>query len=146
MVCIVHKLLFLTLRGQDNPAKSPVILAKAFFMRPSTSSLCSLVMPGDKRNPSMLRPTRHVSYDNSQVWSLHQFSCVGVLLSRIGVTTGAFHLSTIDVFSKFLVTFAPIAAHLTIMKFFLPKSKNKLNEIVRQQVFTLILAHGPQLQ
>ena len=58
MVCIVHKLLFLTLRGQDNPAKSPVILAEAFFMRPSTSSLCSLVMPRDKPNLSMLRPTQ----------------------------------------------------------------------------------------
>ena len=36
----------------------PVRLAKAFFIRFSTSSLWVLVIPGERPNPSMFRPTR----------------------------------------------------------------------------------------
>ena len=44
-------------RGKYSPERSASNLAKAFFIRPSISSLCSLVMPGLRPNPSMLRPT-----------------------------------------------------------------------------------------
>ena len=79
----------------------------------------------------MLQPTRNGSCDNYQVWSLIQFSCVGVLLTRIGVTKGAFHISTSEVcgrcFCEFPVTYAPSAAHLIIMIFY---QKHKLIEVV----------------
>merc|ERR1719347_1322320 len=52
---------FLFVSGDPNlkvAARSPVRLAKAFFIRFSTPSLCSLVIPGERPNPSILRPTR----------------------------------------------------------------------------------------
>merc|ERR1712172_301491 len=43
--------------GEAGAVATGVRLAKAFFIRFSTPTLCSLVMPGERPNPSMERPT-----------------------------------------------------------------------------------------
>jgi len=53
--CLVSS--FMPVRGKYLPAKSSGKFVTAIFIKFSTPSLCSLVIPGDNPKPSMLLPT-----------------------------------------------------------------------------------------
>merc|ERR1711973_301960 len=69
-------------RGKYDPARSPLRFANAFFIRFSTSILCCLVIPGERPNPSIFRPTRiRVDWtflaDGSPDFACIHVACVG---------------------------------------------------------------------